>query len=279
MNIVGVDVGCTKMHLTAKVNGAYVDRRARTGLDCKVEHIKQEIDAFTADLPYEIDGIGIAVPGLVDGDSVVKYSDVHNLNGVTVEYFTEGKVAGRLINDVRAATWAEIANYADNQTMAVIMCGTGIAVGLATNGEIHLGGSGYAGELGYCILSEIDGKPQTVDDLAGGAGILRRAGCDVGELLDRIESGQPDARQLIRNAGRYFGYTLTNIMHLYNPDIIVVGGSTSTYDGYMEEALATAEKNTLKDIFDSCQITRAKDNKRIVALGAIAFTARKLADS
>ena len=275
MNIVGVDVGCTKMHITAKVNGTYVDRRSSTGLDCKIEHIKQEIDAFVADLPYEIDGIGIAVPGLVDGDSVVKYSDVHNLNGVTVDYFTEGKIVGRFINDVRAATWAEIVNYADNQTIAVMMCGTGIAVGMYTNGEIHLGGSGYAGELGYCILSEMDGKPQTVDELAGGAGILRRANCDIGDFLNRIDNDDAGARQIIRNAGRYFGYTLTNIMHLYNPDVIVVGGSTSTYKGYMEEALMTAEKNTLRDIFDSCQIMRAKDNKRIVALGAIAFAVRK----
>lgn len=275
MNVVGVDVGCTKMHITAKVYGEYVDRKSPTGLDCKIEHIKQEIDEFIAELPYEVEALGLAVPGLIDGDSVVKYSDVHHLNGVQIEYFTAGKMRGRFVNDVIAATWAEIANYPDGETLAVIMCGTGIAIGVYTNGEMFLGGSGYAGELGYCILSETEDGPQTVDELAGGAGILQRAQCEVPELLKRIEKNEPKACRIIHEAGKYFGYILTNIEHLFNPDIIVVGGSTAAYVGYMDAALATAEKFTLKDVFKSCQIVGAQDNQRIVALGAIEFAKRE----
>ena len=243
---VGVDIGCTKMHITANVGGEFLDRRSKTGLDCAVEHIKREIDAFIAQLPQEVDLLGMAVPGLVDGDSVVKYSDVFNLNGVGIETFTEGKMKGKFINDVKAATWAEIPNYPNSQTLAVVMCGTGIAIGVYTNGQMLVGGSGYAGELGYCILGEKDGQPQTVDDLAGGAAILKRAQCDVGQFLERLERREPTACQIIQDAGRNFGYTLTNIAHLYNPDVLVVGGSTATYAGYMEEALNTAEKHTLK---------------------------------
>lgn len=270
-NTIGVDIGCTKMHLTAKVNGAYIDRRAETGLDCKIEHIKQEIEAFLDQLPFKVDVLGMAVPGLVDGDSVVKYSDVRNLNGVGIDYFTDGKMQGKIINDVKAATWAEIANYPNSQTIAVVMCGTGIAVGVYSNGEMFLGGRGYAGKLGYCILDYKDGEPKTVDELAGGASILRRAKCDVAKFLERLDRNETEANQLIQEAGRYFGFTITNIQHLFNPDIIVVGGSTATYPGYMEEALTTAEKHTIKDIFNSCKIVGAKDSKRIVALGAIEF--------
>ena len=278
MNAIGVDVGCTKMHLTAKVNGVYVDKRSSTGLDCTVEHIKGEIDAFIAELPYQVDLLGLAVPGLVDDDKVVKYSDVTNLNGVGIDTFTEGKMYGRIINDVRAAAWAEIANYPDHNTIAVIMSGTGIAVGVYTNGEMVVGGSGYAGELGYCILNERNSEPQTVDDLAGGASILRQANCEAIELLDRLAKNEPEATRIIRDAGRYFGYTLTNIQHLFNPEIVVVGGATATYPGYMEEALRAVEKYTIKDIFKSCQIVKAKDNKRVVALGAIEFAKRAFAE-
>lgn len=273
-NAVGVDIGGTKMLITAKVNGAYVDRKSSTGLDCKIEHIKQEIDAFIAELPYDVDLLGLAVPGLVDGNSVVKFSDLHNLNGVSIDYFTKGKIRGKIINDVKAATWAEIANYPDDNTIVVIMCGTGLAVGVYTNGAMFVGGSGYAGELGYCILGDQAGQPRTVDELAGGASILRRAQCEVDELLERIERNETKACQIIREAGRYFGYTLTNIAHLFNPDVIVAGGSTVTYAGYMEEALATAEKLTIKEIFNCCKIVGAQDNKRMVALGAIEFAQR-----
>lgn len=47
---------------------------------------------------------------------------------------------------------------------------------------------------------------------------------------------------LVRQAGQYFGYALTNLLHLYNPDVIVVGGSTPTYKGYMEAAKAALEE-------------------------------------
>ena len=117
--------------------------------------------------------------------------------------------------------------------------------------------------------------PRTVDELAGGAGILRRAQCEVSELLQRIENHEPEACRIICEAGTYFGYTLTNIAHLFNPDIIVVGGSTATYAGYMGAALAAVEKYTLKVIFESCQIVEAQDNQRIVALGAIEFAKQK----
>lgn len=270
-NAVGVDIGGTKMLIAAEVNGSYVDRTSSTGNDCKIEHIKREVDAFIAELPYEVDVLGLAVPGLVDEDSVVKFSDLYNLNGVSIDYFTEGKMRGKIINDVKAATWAEIANYPDSNTIAVVMCGTGLAIGVYTNGEMFLGGSGYAGELGYCILSDQSGQPRTVDELAGGAGILRRAQCEVSELLKRIAQNETEACQIIREAGKYFGYTLTNVAHLFNPDVIVVGGSTVNYAGYMDEALATAEKLTIKEIFNTCKIVGAQDNKRIVALGAIEF--------
>ena len=85
INSVGVDIGCTKMHITAKIEGGYMDRKSNTGFDCKIEHIKREIDEFIAGLPYEVDLLGMAVPGLVDGDAVVKYSDLYNLNGVGIE--------------------------------------------------------------------------------------------------------------------------------------------------------------------------------------------------
>ncbi|MGL4345867.1 MAG: ROK family protein, partial [Cellulosilyticaceae bacterium] len=76
---------------------------------------------------------------------------------------------------------------------------------------------------------------------------------------------------IIKQAGEYFGVALTNIMHLFNPDTIVVGGSTSTYKGYMEHALTTAQKHTLTDIYQNCHITSPQDARRIVALGAMAY--------
>ena len=267
-NYIGVDVGCTKMYLCAKVNGEYIGRRAATGLDCSKEKIKKEVDDFIKALPFVPNGVGMALPGLVEGNHKVTFSDINSLNGVTTDFFSDGRFRVKFINDVKAATLAEVSNYKRHDTIAVIMSGSGIATGVYSKGQMFNGANNFAGELGYCIIQTKDG-PRTVDSLSGGVGILKMAGCAIDEFLNKIERNDSDSLALLEKAGYYFGFVLTNMMHLFNPDIIVVGGSTSTYKGYMEKAIETAEKYTLPDIYNSCKILTPKDPKRIVALGAI----------
>lgn len=267
---VGIDIGCTKMYFYAVVNGEYIEYKDSTGLDCPKERIKEAFEKFLAKLPYTPDGVGMAIPGLVKGDYMVEFSDMNSLNGVTNDYFSEGRFPLRFINDVKAATVCEIANHPDSNTIAVIMAGSGIALGVYTDGKFVTGTHGFAGELGYCIFNSENG-PVKLDDVAGGIGILNLAKCDAPTLLSRLKANDSTALSLIQQAGKYFGLALTNVIHLFNPDTIVVGGSTSTYKGYMETALATARLYTLEDLYKTCTITSPKDMKRIVALGAMEY--------
>lgn len=70
----------------------------------------------------------------------------------------------------------------------------------------------------------------------------------------------------MEEAGFYFGLALVDVLHSFNPEVLVVGGSTATYKGYMETALRTAESYTYPDIWQDCRIVRPQDPKRIVAL-------------
>ncbi|MCJ8011643.1 ROK family protein [Paenibacillus sp. KQZ6P-2] len=268
--VVGVDIGCTKMYLYAQVNGEHVEKKVPTGLDCPREQLKHDIDAFIKSLPFVPEGIGMAVPGLVEGDYRVKYSDIGSLSGITTDYFGGGRFPVRFINDVKSAAVAETVNYKDKDTIAVIMAGSGIALGVYSKGRMITGAHGFAGELGYCMM-QTDNGPKTLDSLTGGIGILRQAGCGIEEFLERIAENDPDTVKLLAQAGEHFGLALTNVIHLFNPDVIVIGGSTATYPGYMEHALETARKHTLPDMFNQCLIAPAKDKERIVSLGAIEY--------
>lgn len=267
---VGVDIGCTKMYFYAVVDGEYVEYNGSTGLDCSKERIKEAFEDFLERLPYTPDGVGIAIPGLVKGAYIVEFSDMNGLNGVTTDYFSEGRFPVRFINDVKAATVCEVTNHPESNTIAVIMAGSGIALGVYTDGKFITGAYGFAGELGYCIINTENG-PMKLDDVAGGIGILNLAKCDAPTLLSKLESNDPDAVSIIQKAGQYFGLALTNVIHLFNPDTIVIGGSTSTYKGYMEAAIAMASHHTLEDLYKNCIITSPKDMKRIVALGAMEY--------
>lgn len=267
---IGIDIGCTKMYFYAMLDGEYIEYKGSTGLDCPKERIKEAFEEFLTRLPYIPDGVGMAIPGLVKGDYMVEFSDMNDLNGVTTDYFSAGRFPVRFINDVKAATVCEVANHPESNTIAVIMAGSGIALGVYTNGKFITGTHGFAGELGYCVLNTESG-PVKLDDVAGGIGILKLADCDAPTLLSKLETNDPIALSLIQQAGKYFGLALTNVIHLFNPDTIVVGGSTSTYKGYMENAITTASQYTLEDLYKNCAITSPQDMKRIVALGAMEY--------
>lgn len=267
---VGVDIGGTKMYLCAKVDNEYVEKKVLTGWDCPKEKIKEEIDNFISQLPYVPNGVGIALPGLLKGDMEVALSDIRALTGVTADYFSAGRWKVRLINDVKAATVKVISESKESDTIAVVMAGTGLAVGIYTNQQILMGGKGFAGELGYCMLPTKDGL-KTVDSLCGGAGILQQANCSIEEFLLRIKQNEVSAINLLKDAGYYFGICLIQLLHLYNPNKIVIGGTTSTYPFYLDTAISIAKKYALEDIFNCCSIEPVSDPKRIIALGAMEF--------
>ena len=94
-------------------------------------------------------------------------------------------------------------------------------------------------------------------------------------LLAALERDEEWAKAIIEEAGHYFGLALVDVLHSFNPEVLVVGGSTATYKGYMEAAVRTAEAYTYPAIWQDCRIVRPQDPKRIVALGARLFAFRQ----
>ncbi|OAB41709.1 ROK family protein [Paenibacillus glacialis] len=98
--------------------------------------------------------------------------------------------------------------------------------------------------------------------------LMNQTGLDDAALRERLEAADEQVADLVRKAGQYFGYALTNLLHLYNPDVIVVGGSTPTYKGYMEAAKAALEAYALPELLNCCTITTPKIQNRVIAFGA-----------
>lgn len=270
-NHIGIDIGGTKMHMLAINDGNYFEKQVLTGFNAKIEYIKSEIDDFLVNLPYTPEGIGVAIPGIVENAAQVVYSDVLPcLNGLKAENFSSKPYKISLINDVKSALIEECTYYPDNYTISVIMSGTGIAASTKTNGKPILGAKSWAGELGLAPMM-VNGEVYSVDSLSSGSAILQKSGTDLQTFLQMLERADEKALSIINDAGFYFGIAISMMINLFNPHVIVVGGSTSTYKGYMEKAIETAGKYSLRESFDLCKITSPKDMKRTVALGARRF--------
>ncbi|WP_339206651.1 ROK family protein [Paenibacillus sp. FSL K6-3182] len=266
---VGIEIDGGQMYMMADTPNGCLEQIFPIARDCSLLELQQEVEAFVAKLTYTPSGIGIGMPGLVVGTDKVELSHVLPvLNGTTADMFTTAAgIPVAFINDVKAATMAEAAHYQDNHTVAVIMSDAFIAAGVVASGELQLGAKGWSGELGYMILT-VNGKPALLDTLASGYAITNQAGIDDAAVRERLEAGDLQVTALVRQAGQYFGYALTNLLHLYNPDVIVVGGSTPTYKGYMEAAKAALEEHALPELLKCCNLTEPKIHNRVIAFGA-----------
>jgi glucokinase len=130
---------------------------------------------------------------------------------------------------------------------------TGIGGGVIADGRIADGAHGIAAEIGHMTV-DINGplcncgNVGCVEAIAAGPAIARR-GADLvaagrAPLLTRLagsepeavttalvdeaaRQGDPDAIALLEYTGRAFGFAVVNTLHLYNPQIVVIGGGVA----------------------------------------------------
>ena len=277
MNIVGVDIGGTKMYLCIPVDGTYIEHTVPTSKECTPDYLREEIHKFLSRLPVKVDAMGIGISGMVSGDQYVAHSvTLPNLNGITAYYFSDGMDAW-LLNDLRCATYAEVANYPNDEVLVVVLVGSGTAAGIAIDGTVLGGSIGFAGEVGYFPVMTETGI-QYEDDMSGGNALLRKTGLTPQELLEKIEKKESESVQLIETAGTYFGMAMAGLINILNPSKLIVGGRTITYPGYLDQAMKVCDHYALLPAREACSILPPSDAVRSVALGAIEYVKRKYSD-
>jgi glucokinase-like ROK family protein len=158
-------------------------------------------------------------------------------------------------NDVNVLTLGEwrsgVAVGHDN--VVVIKVGTGIGAGIISDGRLHRGAQGSAGDVGHIqVVDDASvvcrcGNVGCLEALAGGAALARdgeaaaRAGRS-DRLLDALDRdgrvtaedvaraasfGDPVALGLLTAAGRRVGAMLASVVNFFNPSLVVVGGGVA----------------------------------------------------
>ncbi|CUR56738.1 Transcriptional regulator/sugar kinase [metagenome] len=136
------------------------------------------------------------------------------------------------------------------QNVVYVKAGTGIGAGLISNGALHRGEQGCAGDIGHiavggnrAVLCRC-GKYDCLEALAGGAALARdglqaaitRPGTHLGERLAQAgeitandvavgaDAGDPVSRELLVRAGGLIGESLASLVNFFNPSLILLGG-------------------------------------------------------
>ncbi|MGA5198736.1 ROK family protein [Streptomyces exfoliatus] len=264
---VGVDIGGTKLLMLAEGPDLEtpVTRRLATGPSTSAGDIEAAVEAFLADNFLKPTALGIAVPGLVEHGQV-KISDVlPQLRGWQGIHDGAPQL---LVNDIRGALAQETPGLPRTSSAVVIVCGTAVGSAYLCEGRVVRGSRGWAGEVGSMPMATPEGVKR-LDDVAGGAAIVRALGKPPEQIHAALAQGDRRAKQVVSAAGEAFGLVIASLVNILNPDVVRIAGGTLGYSGYWDTALETARAHSLPELWDVCTVDRIQATELVVARGAM----------
>ncbi|GAB1405603.1 MAG: ROK family transcriptional regulator [Lentimicrobiaceae bacterium] len=246
-------------------------------------------------------GIGLSLPGLIDIRTGLSYTYLNFDRPPAELLYQRIGIPIFIEQDTRCMAWGEQAfGLAKNhQNVLCLNVGSGIGLSLILNGKIFSGHSGYAGEFGHIQLVPNGrlchcGKIGCIETVASGKIIVSRAreelsaGADsliqqlVGNNLKKVnlktilkaaEMNDQFAVHLLSDAGDALGKGISTLIHLFDPELIIIGGEMSKAANVL---IPPIERN-----LNIYAISRIRRDARIVAsvlgdnaklLGTLAMT-------
>jgi glucokinase len=314
--VIGVDLGGTKLLAGVVDPGLGVHHRTQrpvVGLDQQAL-LDVAVDAVTEGREaagVEIEGVGFGLPVLMDrrgslGTAVVGVNTpLHDLAfadvmaeriGLPVFVDNDGNTSALAEHRAGAAHGASDA--------IVITLGTGIAGGLILGDELYRGAFGAAGELGHMVI-EIDGPPchgqcpnhgcaevycsgtALVDEarrlgaIRPGSGLERllRNATLAGPLVTELaHDGDAAAREAIELIGARLGVVIANVLNIFNPQIVVIGGGViAAGELVLAPARAVVAERVLPFLRESVPIVAARFGVEAGMVGAAALAFDEIA--
>ena len=191
-------------------------------------------------------GMGLGLPGVVeqtpDGHTTV---DTRSLGWQPIdlrELFQDESLPVFAENGAKTMAMAEAWLGAANSTRHCIaaLIGRGIGAGFLHDGSLLRGLTGSAGEWGHTKVAMRGrecrcGGAGCLEAYVGGTSIIERwaeAGAqttaneegELTRLLDLAEQGDDTARRIVDETVDILGVGLANLVNLFNPEVIVLGG-------------------------------------------------------
>jgi predicted NBD/HSP70 family sugar kinase len=139
--------------------------------------------------------------------------------GLPVQIANRAKVAALGEHWSRSAT--------GTNSLVYVHVGTGIVAGIVLNGALLFGRDGLAGELGHTTVV-VDGPPcdcgnrGCLQTLASTSAILREVRIEL--VSQAARDGDTLAVDVLQEAATYLGVAIANLINLYNPQAVVLGG-------------------------------------------------------
>ena len=304
--VVGVDLGGTNVRAAIIGDDEKIISQVRHASDAKlgadrviaacVGVVKEAISS--AGLTHDqIGAIGMAVPGHIDTErGVIRWSPNfgESIEGVfhvfidvpfTPRISRELDIRVIMGNDANVAALGEFRYGAgrDVKHMVMFTLGTGIGSGVIVNGELLIGSTGGAVELGhhvivaggarcgcstfgcieaYCGQHAIVERALRAMENGGKTLLSEKIGVDKGTLTpEHIDeaalAGDAAALGVFEETGYYLGIGMANAVHIFNPEMIVIGGGIRKATGLIDAAKRSMARHTIASLVSNVVVAQA----------------------
>jgi glucokinase len=249
-----VDIGGTKI----AVGVVDDDGRVLSRMECPTDaergyaealmRIEQMLRALVISADVELTGIGIGSTGPVDpftGEiGEVNFFPAWRGNNPVADLARIFGVRVAMENDADAAALAEAAWGAGKgkQRLIYVTVGTGIGAGIVLDGQLYRGVDGAHPEIGHHVIDSsgprcMCGFHGCWESLAAGPAMVgwvestmpadyaHRANLTAKRICELAIEGDELARQAATREAHYLGLGLANLVTIFAPDAIVLGGS------------------------------------------------------
>jgi glucokinase len=278
--------------------GTHISEGREPLLKRLVSHLK---DLIRKDLNSSHPWIGIGVAGSIDRERgiIVHSPNLPDLEGFGFRDFLSKKFSHPIVieNDANAFTlgegWRGAARGAKH--FCGITLGTGVGGGIVVEGKILHGKEGMAGEVGHMVIEPNGlacgcGGRGCLEVYASGKGIQRMAleaikkgrgkvilkggrshfqKITSEDVFKAAQKGDTLAKGIFDKMGAYLGLGLVNLIHLFNPEKIVIGGNVSkAWDFFIEKTMETIQERSMKGPRDRTEIVQSRCGDEAGILGA-----------
>lgn len=254
--------------------------------------------------------VGLGIPGLLDIETgISKFSPNFPSweNVPVVDWLQERlKLPVYIDNDVRVNLYGEWYCGAGKgrNNVVLLTLGTGLGSGIVMDGRVLYGATSSAGEVGHMNMVRTGGRPckcgssgclgryvsalgllRTLKEkLAAGTPCVIRewVGGDLEKITakmvsDAYDTGDSVAIETMTETGELLGYGLVNVVNLFNPEIIIIGGGMAAAgDRLLQPARQVVESHALKLSREQCSVVTAQLGDSAGMLGAAIYAKQRL---